>query len=157
MRSRDDFSLNSSWFVSLWPTQKCEKNPEWYHSCHKSSVRKQWSDIDRWSETNRFEGLEEHHTVVSEILLWVNAASHDGCGSCRRWTQQVLNNSCLYFTIFTNKLTYLQKYRYSYFPDSNQMVWRWGNLRGEKRKKKFGEFKTFRSTKYRKWTKCNHI
>ena len=25
MRSRDDFPLNSSWFVSLWPTQKCRK------------------------------------------------------------------------------------------------------------------------------------
>ena len=25
MRSKDDFPLNSSWFVSLWPTQKCRK------------------------------------------------------------------------------------------------------------------------------------
>ena len=26
MRSRDDFPLDSSWFVCLWPTQKCRKN-----------------------------------------------------------------------------------------------------------------------------------
>ena len=25
MRSRDDFPLDSSWFVCLWPTQKCRK------------------------------------------------------------------------------------------------------------------------------------
>ena len=26
MRSRDDFPLDSSWFVCLWPTQKCKKS-----------------------------------------------------------------------------------------------------------------------------------
>ena len=25
MRSRDDFPMDSSWFVSLWPTEKCRK------------------------------------------------------------------------------------------------------------------------------------
>ena len=59
MRSGDDyhdFPLDSSWFVSLWPTQKMQKNPEWYHSCHKSSVRKQClgmypqKSVNKWNQ-----------------------------------------------------------------------------------------------------------
>ena len=117
-----------------WPVHRAKSTKQWHkkNRVHlqgwpgnspdmnliESHAESRTSNIDRWSETNRFEGLKEHHSVRSEILLWVNAMSHAGCGSCRRWTHQVLKNFCLYFTILTNRLTYLQKCRYTYFPDS---------------------------------------
>ena len=118
-----------------WPVHRAKSTKQWHkkNRVHlqgwpgnspdmnliESHAESRTSNIDRWSETNRFEGLKEHHSVRSEILLWVNAMSHAGCGSCRRWTHQVLKNFCLYFTILTNRLTYLQKCRYTYFPDSS--------------------------------------
>ena len=48
-----------------------------------------------------------------------NAALHESHGGSQWWPHQILSNFSLYFTILCNKLTYLQKWRYTYFLDSS--------------------------------------
>ena len=52
--------------------------------------------------------VEEHHTSVPQNLVWVDSVSNEGGSWCQRGTHQLLSDFCLYFTILTNKSTYLK-------------------------------------------------